>query len=467
MASLSKEAGRNSWKLSWYDADNRRKAIRLGDMPKKTATQFQVRFEELLGVRRGGGTLPLALQAWIDSLEEDLRDRLVKVGLVAPRLRATLGKFCKDFKASRENVAKATRIRDAQVCELLIERFGAEVTLDTITVRDAEEWRQWLATKGNKRDKERDELSDNTVRRRTGVARQIFATAIRWGYIKENPFAGLATTVRENLNRRVFVSWADVAKIIEKAPGLQWKALIAFVRLVGCRVPSELQGLTWADLNFAERNIVIRSPKTAHHGGEHALRSVPMFPELVPYLAAWSDIVDPGVSVPLSTPVFPIAKDPKVNLRTQFSRLIVNAKLTPWEKLFVNLRSSRETELLAVYPAADVCRWMGHSPAVAARFYAQARPEVAERATRESTVAIQLAAEPAETAGTIAGTVGGENGDHQCPSGTINENQESAESLENQPVLMADDGSITLVMDSENGRGGTRTPDIYFVRVAL
>ncbi len=75
-------------------------------MPKKTATQFQVRFEEMLGVRRGGGTLPPALQAWIDSLDEDLVSDWFKVGLVAPRIRVTLGKFCADFKASRENVAK-------------------------------------------------------------------------------------------------------------------------------------------------------------------------------------------------------------------------------------------------------------------------------------------------------------------------------------------------------------------------
>ncbi len=57
------------------------------------------------------------------------------------------------------------------------ERFGADVTLDSITVRDAEEWRQWLATQGNKRDKERDALSDIRSADETGVARQIFATA--------------------------------------------------------------------------------------------------------------------------------------------------------------------------------------------------------------------------------------------------------------------------------------------------
>ena len=98
MASLSKESGRNSWKLSWYDADNKRKAIRLGDMPKKTASQFKVKFEELLGVRRGGGSMPPTLHEWANSLDADLRERLVKVGLVAPRLRVTLVNFAMTSK---------------------------------------------------------------------------------------------------------------------------------------------------------------------------------------------------------------------------------------------------------------------------------------------------------------------------------------------------------------------------------
>lgn len=183
----------------------------------------------------------------MESLDEDLRERLVQAGLAAPCWKVTLGEFCEDFKQSRSTKAEATRVRDAQVCELLIDRFGKDRLIKDISVRDAEEWRNWLATKGNKREKDRDTLSDNTVRRRTGVARQIFATAIRWGFLTEIPFDGMATTVRENLERRAFVSWADVVKVIEKAPGAQWKALIAFVRLAAeChRNAKALPGPTW------------------------------------------------------------------------------------------------------------------------------------------------------------------------------------------------------------------------------
>lgn len=430
MASLSREKGRESWKLSWYGADKKRKAIRLGAMPKKSAESFRVKFEELLGVRRGGGSLPNGLNDWLEALDKDLRDRLADAGLIERQEVRTLGGLLDAFQESRKNVASATAVRDKQVIRLLLERFDRDRPLDSITVREAEQWREWLATEGNKRDSERSELGDNTVRRRTGVARQIFNTAKRWGWLKSNPFDGLATTVRENLERRVFVPWSDVLRVIEQAPGEQWRAFIAFCRLIGPRVPSEICGLTWADVDLAAKRVVLRSPKTKHHGGEHVLRSCPLFPEVVPYLQAWSDIAGPGLDVPLSSPVFPIATDESVNLRTQLTRLIVRAGLDPWDKLFVNLRSSRETELLAKYPAADVCRWMGHSPAVAARFYAQARPEIAERAASETTVG----------AGAQAGTIAKHAG---AKMGSSGDRQDNGMSSKTEPETRENTGDLT------------------------
>lgn len=455
MASLSKEYGRSSWKLIWHDAEKRRRSMRLGAMPKKTAEQFKVRFEELLGVLRGRGSIPAPLQSWIESLPEVLQERLARADMIKVRERWTLGRLCDAYLASRSIVADATKVRDVQVVNRLLEYFGRERLLDSITVQHAEQWRERLAADGNQSDEKRSELADNTVRRRTGVARQVFSTAIRWGHLSSNPFDGLATTVRANLERQAFVSWADVLLVIKQAPSIEWKSLIAFVRLTGCRVPSELQGLKWADVDLAGRNIVIRSPKTAHHGGEHALRSVPMFPELVPYLSMLADAVGPGVDVPLSDPVFPMACDPAVNLRTQLTRMIVKAKLSPWAKLFVNMRSSRETELLAAYPAADVCRWMGHSPAVAARFYAQARPEVADRAAREMTV------------GAPAGKTGEESGENQEPSENHKSSQESSQVIVKQSVVTDQDGSRGNVKTCESGRCRTRTCDPLLVRQVL
>lgn len=49
---------------------------------------------------------------------------------------------------------------------------------------------------------------------------------------------------------------------------------------------------------------------------------------------------------------------------------------------------------------------MGHSPAVAARYYVQARPEIAERAATEATVgAGSTAGDITDTAGTKTGSI--------------------------------------------------------------
>jgi hypothetical protein len=54
----------------------------------------------------------------------------------------------------------------------------------------------------------------------------------------------------------------------------------------------------------------------------------------------------------------------------QFGNLLFCRALVPWPKLMQNLRATRETELLAHYPAKDVTRWLGNSPQVANRHYA-------------------------------------------------------------------------------------------------
>jgi len=86
---------------------------------------------------------------------------------------------------------------------------------------------------------------------------------------------------------------------------------------------------------------------------------------------------------------------------------------------------------------ADVCRWFGHSPAVAARFYAQARTEVADRASQERTLS-------GPEVGTTVGTIGSETG---TKMGTIGANQETSkkdqeciETQQKEGVLKVSDG---------------------------
>ena len=484
MASLIREAGRDSWKLRWHDAQGRRCVIGLGVMPKKSAEQFKSRFEELQGVVRSNTPKPVGLIEWLDGLDDELHGRLACKGLVAERSKRSLREFCDSFRESRRDVASATEVRDKQVIELLIEFFGADRSIDTITPHDAERWRNWLRDHGNKRDKERDGLSDNTVRRRTGVASQIFSKAIKWGLIRSNPFDGLEKVLRVNAERMHFVPWEDVLKLIDVAPNAEWRAILAFLRLTGCRAPSELHDLRWSDLDFANLNITIRSPKTKHLGGRHAVRICPMFPELVPYLEDLAEVVGPGVNIPFSDKVFPSVKNASTNLRTHIGRLIKMAGLQQWDKLMVNLRSSRETELLAEYPVKDVCDWFGNSPAIVAKHYAQSRGEVAELAKCRKTVGFE-----GSNAGPMTGKKGSKTGpitdSHRSttiPQHHSNPNENTGDSMDSDGECDDCDGytdgrywtrtttEIPAKNDDSSGRGvqcGTRGDELPLELIAL
>ena len=462
MASLIKESGRDSWKLRWHDADGRRCVIGLGVMPKKTAEQFRVKFEELYSVVRANGSLAQSMVDWIDGLSDDLHARLAAKGLVQARIKRSLRAFCKAFQESRHGIAKATTARDTQVIEILIEFFGENRQLDTITRHDAEQWRNWIREHGNKRDSARTNLSDNTVRRRTGVASQIFSKAVAWELIRKNPFDGLETSLRENPERMHFVSWSDMLRLIDLAPNAHWRALLAFLRLTGCRAPSEVHDLRWSDLNFADSTITIRSPKTKHLGGRHAVRLCPMFPELRPYLEDLAELVCPGINVALSERVFPFVKDGSTNLRTPILRMIELAGMQQWPKLINNLRSSRETELLDSFPVKDVCDWLGNSPAIVAKHYAQARVEIADLAKSKSTVGFE---------GSNAGPKMVNEG---SKTGPITDSQESTTTPNHRSNPDENQGDSSTADDSCDDCDGytsrrywTRTNDLNDVNVAL
>jgi len=142
----------------------------------------------------------------------------------------------------------------------------------------------------------------------------------------------------------------------------------------GLRVPSEALSLTWGDIDWHNRRIRIPSPKTEHHEGKDS-RSIPLFPELVEPLQDVFDQAEPGTEFVISqNRPLAVREDSgwsNANLRTRFEKIIKRAGLTPWPRLWQNLRSSRETELAEDFPLHVVVAWLGNSEAVATPHYLQ------------------------------------------------------------------------------------------------
>src|SRR5687767_6032844 len=66
----------------------------------------------------------------------------------------------------------------------------------------------------------------------------------------------------------------------------------------------------------------------------------------------------------------------------QLHRIIRKAGLTPWPRLFHNLRATRQTELNEQFPAHVVCAWIGNTEKVAQNHYLQVTDDQRERLVR-------------------------------------------------------------------------------------
>ncbi|MFM9965339.1 MAG: tyrosine-type recombinase/integrase [Planctomycetaceae bacterium] len=120
--------------------------------------------------------------------------------------------------------------------------------------------------------------------------------------------------------------------------------------------------MKWSDIDWERQRIRIPSPKTAHVG--KSFREIPLFPELQPYLQDAFELAAEGTEYIVTR-----YRDATQNLRTTMLKIIKRAGLEPWERVFHNLRASRQTELAKTYPARVVCSWMGNSEAVAGEHY--------------------------------------------------------------------------------------------------
>ncbi len=134
-------------------------------------------------------------------------------------------------------------------------------------------------------------------------------------------------------------------------------------------------------MNWERERFLVQSPKTEHHAGKE-FRIAPIFPELRPHFDAAFDAAADGDAL-----VFPwlLERRTSTNLRTRFLRIIAKAGIKPWPKLFVNLRSSRATELADDYPSHIATGWLGHTHEVAERHSRQVTDDHFAQATQEAT----------------------------------------------------------------------------------
>ena len=367
MASINREPGGRRT-IQFVAGDGRRRSIRLGKVTQRMAEAVKLRVELLSAAIQAGHAVDDETARWLATIDDRLNAKLAAVGLAAIRQTATMAAFLDSYITSRGDVKGSTGTVYGHTRRCLVEYFGASKPLRDITPGDADKWRLWLVT--------HEKLAENTVRRRSGIAKQFFKAAARQRLVSQNPFADLTAAVKANPSRYHYVTVADADKVLAVCPDAEWRLLFALSRYGGLRCPSEHLGLRWGDVDWEKGRLRVASPKTEHHEGG-ASREVPLFPELRPHLEAAWDEAKPGAEYIITR-----YRDTNSNLRTQLNRIIRRAGLKPWPKLFQNLRSTRETELVERFPLHKVCAWIGNSQLVAAKHYLQVTDEHFEEALK-------------------------------------------------------------------------------------
>jgi integrase len=378
MASLSWDqvAGGSRRARLLFILDGERHAVRLGAVPAKVAEAWKRRIEELVALRIGGCAMPVDLATWLKELPEEAYGKLVRAGLVEGRQRVevvTLAMLTERFIQAAV-VKEATAAIYRQTVRSMHDYFGADTPVATITAERGDGWRRWLSephsivvsSKGTRKVKQ---LAVATQSRRLEVGRQILARAVRWGMVARSPLEGIRGRGKVNTARQFYVADDMIEAVLVACPDAGWRATFALARWAGLRVPSELVGLCWGDVDWERNALRVKSPKTEHHAGGES-RLVPVVPRLRRLLdELWELAPD------RTTLIVPQFQNMRQNLRTHSARIIERAGLTVWPKPFQNMRSSRETDWLSRFPVASVAKWMGHSPVVSMRHYAQALPE--------------------------------------------------------------------------------------------
>ena len=378
--------------------DGKRRPIRLGKCSEKLAIAVADHVEEIINrAMMPSRPLARATAEWLADMPPKMEKKLVAVGLIHPRDKAestTLGEFLAAYLVRRSDVKAGTQTFYGHTVRNLLDVFGADRPLASITAGDADDFRRQLQPQVErsdsptdaKRDKapKRKPLAAATVARRCSLARTFFKDAVRRELIDANPFADIDGGNKANPDRQRFIDRDTIAKVIDACPNAEWRLLVALSRFGGVRTPSEALTLKWDDIDWVGNRMTVHSPKTEHHIGK-ATRVVPIFAELRPYLEDVLALAPDGAVFVLPSLQREAAQRGDwraVNLGTRFRKIVKRAGLTPWPRLWHNLRASRQTELEEQFPSHVVCAWLGNSEAVARKHYLQVLDSHFQKAAR-------------------------------------------------------------------------------------
>lgn len=341
---------------------DRRTTLRLGLLSEKAAKEVSGHIDHLIEATRHSTRIEAETKAWLRSADSKLVEKLHSLGLCPRFSNPTVADFTQAYIDSKAlKVAKRTVVSLSHARTNLIGHLGSDIRMDSVTANDAVEFFDYLIKDAG--------LNENTARGRFSKVRQMFNNALERDVITRNPFKLASCSVSVGAAKKDYVPESVITETLDHCPTTEWKLLFMFGRFVGCRMPSEIQGLIWADVNWEKNTILIRSPKTERRG--KASRLVPIFPQIRPHLEKQFEQARKSTKQGKlrDSHVFPTLRH-HTNAATTAKKYVEAAGFAAWDKFWNSLRASRETDLMDAVGLRRACQWIGNSPKVAMANYA-------------------------------------------------------------------------------------------------
>lgn len=368
MASLSKHSRKGVIDrfIQFKDESEKWHTIHLGSVTLKTAQTVRTHVDEIWNANTTRTTIPSVTAAWLGDIADVLYRKLVKHGLVKPRIGddpVAIGPFIDRYIQKRTDLKPSTLVNLKQAKKKVVGFFTEHRDITTINKGDMQDWHRWLLER----------LEPASVAGHFKRAKLFFEDAVSRGIIAVNPGKGIKAGSQSNSARKRYVPADDVMQVIAVTPDAEWQLLFALARFAGLRIPSESAALRWVDINFATKKMKIHASKTERHE-DKGVRLVPIVKQLMPYLRAAHQ--RRNASDRYVTPHLR-----RENLRRMGVKLVERSAVEPWPKLFHNLRASCQTDFARHFPEYVVCDWIGNSEKIARKHYLMVTDEHFEEAT--------------------------------------------------------------------------------------
>lgn len=389
MATVVKNRDSNTWYIQFQFRGKRRKLY--GFPSKKTASQTGERIETLKDALMLG-SISREIKFWLDDVwknNPELYRRLVDVGLTDEREECgTLGELADRFVnypiAGR--LPKKRTMRNRRVATNLLIHFLGNQPMGNLKT-DARVIQKITSMRADSVTKEKaNELyafmqrtyQPTTWGRRIKHLKTMFELAVQFHWLEVNPFCHLRGTSAVNDKRKFFVTPEMAKKVLQACPDSRWRLIFTLGRWGGLRIPSELAFLRWSEIDWTAKKMLINIPKKTsrveQERGNFATRWIPLFPEIDLALREYREEYD-CEDEDFIFPDLDGTDSDGILLRKDLTGILRRAGLTPWPKLFMNLRSTRDTELQNSLPLYVVCSILGHDPQISLKHYTQITDE--------------------------------------------------------------------------------------------